>query len=78
MEEMLEQTTGFGICMEIRSKASPASILISLICMIDSLGKNTGIIQKTPSRLVFLYSFNVVLGLLDEVLELKEIRLVLS
>ena len=58
--------------MEIRSKASPASILISLICMIDFLGENTGITQKTPSKLVFLYSFNVVLGLLDELLELKE------
>ena len=40
--------------------------------MIDSLGGNTGIIQKTLSKLVFMYSFNVVLGLLDELLELKE------
>ena len=40
--------------------------------MIDSWGENTGIIQKTLSKLVFLYSFNVVLGLLDELLELKE------
>ena len=31
--------------MEIRSKAFPASILISLIRMIDSLGENTDIIQ---------------------------------
>ena len=58
--------------MEIRSKASPASILISVICMIDSQGENTGIIQKTLSKLVFMYSFNVVIGLLDELLELKE------
>ena len=40
--------------------AFPASILISVICMIDSQGENTGIIQKTPSKLVFVYSFNVV------------------
>ena len=40
--------------------------------MIDSWGENTGIIQKTLSKLVFMYSFNVVLGLLDELLELKE------
>ena len=53
--------------MEIRSKAS---ILISVICMIDFQGENTGIIQKT--KLVFMYSFNVVLGLLDELLEPKE------
>ena len=47
-------------------------ILISVICMIDSKGENTGIIQKTLSKLVFLHSFNIVLGLLDELLELKE------
>ena len=35
-------------------------------------GENTGIIQKTLSKLVFMYSFNAVLGLLDELLELKE------
>ena len=40
--------------------------------MIDSWGEDTGIIQKTPSKLVFLHSFNIVLGLLDELLELKE------
>ena len=34
--------------------------------------ENTGIIQKTPSKLVFLYSFNIVHGLLDELLELKK------
>ena len=33
---------------------------------------NTNIIQKTLSKLVFMYSFNIVLGLLDELLELKE------
>ena len=38
----------------------------------DSKREKTGIIQKTLSTLVFLYSFNVVLGLLDELLELKE------
>ena len=27
-----------------------------------SLGKHTDIIQKTPSKLVLMYSFNVVLG----------------
>ena len=58
--------------MEIRSKAFLVSILISLICMIDSKGENTDIIQKTLSKLVFMYSFNIVLGLLDELLELKE------
>ena len=40
--------------------------------MIDPWGETTGIIQKTQSKLVSLYSFNVVLGLLDELLELKE------
>ena len=45
-----------------------ASILISVICMIE----NTDTIKKTPFKLVFMYSFNVVLGLLDELLELKE------
>ena len=40
--------------------------------MIDSKGENTGIIQKTLSKLVFLHSFNIVLGLLDELLEHKE------
>ena len=40
--------------------------------MIDSWGEDTGIIQKTPSKLVFLHSFNIVLGLLDELLELNE------
>ena len=54
--------------MEIRL----ASILISVICMIYSQGENTGIIQKTPSKLVFMYSFNIVLGFLDKLLELKE------
>ena len=33
-----------------------------------------GIIQKTPSKLVFLYSFNVALGLLDQLLELKGVK----
>ena len=58
--------------MEIRSKASPGSIfnlLISLICIIDSKGENTDIIQNTLSKLVFPCSFNVVRGLLDELLE---------
>ena len=58
--------------MEIRSNAFPASILISVICMIDSWGEDTGIIQKTPSKLIFLHSFNIVLGLIDELLELKD------
>ena len=40
--------------------------------MIDSWGEDTGIIRKTPSKLVFLHSVNIVLGLLDELLELKE------
>ena len=40
--------------------------------MIDSRWENTGIIQKTLSKLVFIYGFNVVLGLLDEILELKK------
>ena len=43
---------------------------IFVIWMIDSWGENTGIIQKNLSKLVFLYSFNSVLGLLDELLEL--------
>ena len=38
---------------EIRSKAFPASILISLIYMIDSQGENTDITQKTPSKIYF-------------------------
>ena len=33
------------------------SILISLICMIDCQGEDIGILQKIPSKLVFLYSF---------------------
>ena len=48
-----------------------ASILISVICMIDSWGEDC-IIQKTPSKLVFLPNFNIVLGLLDELVELQE------
>ena len=40
--------------------------------MIDSRGEDTGIIQKTLPKLVFLHSFNIVLGLLDELLELNE------
>ena len=55
--------------MEIRSKVWLASIVISVICMIDSYGEITGIIQKTLSKWVFLYSFNVILG---ELLEHKE------
>ena len=45
--------------------------LNSNFCMIHSWGENTGIIQKNPSKLVFRYSFNVLLGLLDELSELK-------
>ena len=40
--------------------------------MIDSRWENTGIIEKTLSKLVFIYGFNVVLGLLDDILELKK------
>ena len=40
--------------------------------MIDSKGENTGVTQMTLSKLVFLYSFNILCRLLDELLELKE------
>ena len=43
-----------------------------MLSLSDSWGEHTGIIQKTLSKLVCLYSFNVVLGLLDVLLELKE------
>ena len=60
-------------CVKVRAISDLiASILISVICMIDSWGENTGIIKKTLSKLVFMYSFNVVLGFLDELLDVKE------
>ena len=40
--------------------------------MTDSYGENSVIIQKTPSKLVVLYSFNILIWLLDELLEVKE------